>query len=271
MKKMLIFLSLFLVCGVIKSNCAENIEYLDDARRPKEHFCPISLEVMRDPVIAADGITYERNAVNEWIRANGTSPITRERLSTANLTPNIAMRSIIRDWRPEEVASRREDRGEDEVIIGKELVIEQQKLILERYKLKSEIRTLKERLEEEKQKSDQYQMWWGKELENIKKFKTESKKNEDKFERNLAAEKQNLTAEKQKSNQYQTELRAASSEKNSWRETAEKYQTKFENYKWLAIRVGLPVVSSVACVVGYKLGQWIYEYYPNTCQDRYTN
>ena len=44
--------------------------------RDDELLCPITLEIFRDPVVASDGHTYERKAIEEWIQKNGTSPIT---------------------------------------------------------------------------------------------------------------------------------------------------------------------------------------------------
>ena len=38
--------------------------------------CPISMEIMRDPVIAADGHTYERAEIEAWFANNRTSPKT---------------------------------------------------------------------------------------------------------------------------------------------------------------------------------------------------
>lgn len=32
------------------------------------YLCPITTEVMDDPVIAADGYTYERSAIEEWFK-----------------------------------------------------------------------------------------------------------------------------------------------------------------------------------------------------------
>ena len=45
--------------------------------------CPISMEIMRDPVIAADGHTYERAEIESWFANNRTSP-RRTRSSTGN-------------------------------------------------------------------------------------------------------------------------------------------------------------------------------------------
>ena len=44
---------------------------------PPDYFiCPITLEIMKDPVIAQDGYSYERDAIEEWIEKKGTSPMT---------------------------------------------------------------------------------------------------------------------------------------------------------------------------------------------------
>lgn len=57
--------------------------------------CPITNQLMRDPVIGSDGYTYERSAIVEWLQRNPTSPITREPMSIRNLKPNRALRDVI--------------------------------------------------------------------------------------------------------------------------------------------------------------------------------
>jgi serine/threonine protein kinase len=57
--------------------------------------CPLTLDLFRDPVVAQDGHTYERNAIEEWIRKNGTSPLTRQPLSIQHLIPNITVKKIV--------------------------------------------------------------------------------------------------------------------------------------------------------------------------------
>ena len=67
--------------------------------RPTEHICPISLQRMIEPVIAADGRTYERTAIQEWFfRGRLDSPCTREQMPHRELVPNHALRVLIRDW-----------------------------------------------------------------------------------------------------------------------------------------------------------------------------
>lgn len=61
--------------------------------------CPITHELMRDPVIDPDGNSYEREAIEGWLRQNGTSPITRAPLSINDLRPNRALKQAIEDYR----------------------------------------------------------------------------------------------------------------------------------------------------------------------------
>ena len=61
--------------------------------------CPISLEVMEDPVMCADGHSYERSAIIEWLSTHNTSPVTNEPLEHKVVTTNHALRSLILERR----------------------------------------------------------------------------------------------------------------------------------------------------------------------------
>jgi hypothetical protein len=54
---------------------------------------------MRDPVIASDGQTYERSAIEGWfqmlVEGPPRSPVTGERMPSAALLPNLAIRDIV--------------------------------------------------------------------------------------------------------------------------------------------------------------------------------
>ena len=65
---------------------------------PNDWLCPITLSVMRDPVIAEDGHSYERSAITEWFQHNNTSPKTNLRLSSTHLVANIALRNTIQEY-----------------------------------------------------------------------------------------------------------------------------------------------------------------------------
>ena len=66
---------------------------------PDGYLCPISLEVMEDPVIAADGHTYCRAAIERWLLHHSTSPKTGEPLEVTMLIPNHIMRRQIIEWK----------------------------------------------------------------------------------------------------------------------------------------------------------------------------
>ncbi|KAL0028774.1 hypothetical protein WJX79_006642 [Trebouxia sp. C0005] len=57
--------------------------------------CPITQVLMKDPVIAADGHTYERAAMQSWLALHQTSPVTGAALSHAKLVPNVIIRGVI--------------------------------------------------------------------------------------------------------------------------------------------------------------------------------
>ncbi|KAK7374288.1 hypothetical protein VNO80_07716 [Phaseolus coccineus] len=66
---------------------------------PSYFICPIFQEVMRDPHVAADGFTYEAEAIRGWLDGgNDNSPMTNSKLAHHNLVPNRALRSAIQDW-----------------------------------------------------------------------------------------------------------------------------------------------------------------------------
>ncbi|XWS34514.1 hypothetical protein CRYUN_Cryun21dG0044700 [Craigia yunnanensis] len=77
----------------------EEIKKPDALVIPDDFLCPISLELMRDPVIVATGQTYERSYIQRWIDCgNVTCPKTQQKLEKLTLTPNYVLRSLINQW-----------------------------------------------------------------------------------------------------------------------------------------------------------------------------
>jgi Mg-chelatase subunit ChlD len=62
---------------------------------PSEFLCPITYEIMTDPVTLSDGHTYERQAIEHWLQTHATSPLSNSRVSLTDLKPNYALRSAI--------------------------------------------------------------------------------------------------------------------------------------------------------------------------------
>lgn len=61
---------------------------------PPEFVCPITQEKMKDPVVATDGHSYERSAIEQVMRTTRKSPLTREPLSSG-LVPNRNLKARI--------------------------------------------------------------------------------------------------------------------------------------------------------------------------------
>ena len=61
------------------------------------HFlCPISMEIMKEPVLAADGHTYDKSSIQKWFETKKTSPITNLKIDTI-ITPNIVLHKLIEE------------------------------------------------------------------------------------------------------------------------------------------------------------------------------
>jgi len=81
-----------------QGECEFGVERMRISEIPDDMLCPISHEIMQDPVMAMDGHTYERSRIEEWFRSHNTSPMTREAIST-QLLPNITVKKRINDWK----------------------------------------------------------------------------------------------------------------------------------------------------------------------------
>ncbi|XP_068663252.1 U-box domain-containing protein 26-like [Aristolochia californica] len=73
---------------------------LDTGVQIPYHFrCPISLELMCDPVTVATGQTYDRLGIESWVATgNTTCPVTRVPLNDFTLIPNHNLRRLIQEW-----------------------------------------------------------------------------------------------------------------------------------------------------------------------------
>ncbi|CAE6928034.1 PUB36 [Symbiodinium natans] len=58
--------------------------------------CPITHDVMTDPVVCADGYTYERTAIGRWFEASRKSPVTGQSLPHVEMVPNHSVRTLLK-------------------------------------------------------------------------------------------------------------------------------------------------------------------------------
>ncbi|CAH2056851.1 unnamed protein product [Thlaspi arvense] len=74
---------------------------MDEIEVPPYFLCPVSLEIMKDPVTLSTGITYDRESIEKWIfsEKNTTCPVTKQPLKPdSELTPNHTLRRLIQSW-----------------------------------------------------------------------------------------------------------------------------------------------------------------------------
>lgn len=62
---------------------------------PRSIYCPITNMPMVDPVIAADGNSYEREAITKWFKKSNASPCTGKKINNSILIPNHNLRNTI--------------------------------------------------------------------------------------------------------------------------------------------------------------------------------
>ena len=82
---------------------------------PSEFICPITQEIMKEPVSDNEGVSYEKLSIERWLSRNNTSPMSRKPLYMRDLRPNIALKNLISSFNdknkvPTEILTMREAR-----------------------------------------------------------------------------------------------------------------------------------------------------------------
>ncbi|KAL8496277.1 hypothetical protein ACS0TY_020114 [Phlomoides rotata] len=67
---------------------------------PSYFMCPISMQLMKDPVIVSSGITYDRGSIEKWLFSFKSTicPVTKQQISISDLTPNHTLRRLLQAW-----------------------------------------------------------------------------------------------------------------------------------------------------------------------------
>ncbi|KMZ66897.1 U-box domain-containing protein 17 [Zostera marina] len=66
---------------------------------PKDFLCPISLDLMTDPVVVSTGQTYDRDSIRRWMdEGHNTCPNSGQVFASKRLVPNRALRNLIYQW-----------------------------------------------------------------------------------------------------------------------------------------------------------------------------
>lgn len=65
---------------------------------PQRFRCPLSVNLMKDPVSTGEGINYERSVILEWLEVNDNCPVTGCPLTPANIISNENLKREIEEW-----------------------------------------------------------------------------------------------------------------------------------------------------------------------------
>lgn len=77
----------------------EKYRAVNGVRIPSHYLCPLSLELMSDPVIISSGQTFERAVIQKWLdKGLERCPKTGNKLSHKNLIPNHTVKALITNW-----------------------------------------------------------------------------------------------------------------------------------------------------------------------------
>ncbi|KAJ6718627.1 U-BOX DOMAIN-CONTAINING PROTEIN 42-RELATED [Salix purpurea] len=74
-------------------------------------FCPLTKQIMDDPVTVQSGVTYDRKAITEWLEESENSqeifcPVTGQKLLSRVLRTNVALKTTIEEWKERNEVAR---------------------------------------------------------------------------------------------------------------------------------------------------------------------
>jgi hypothetical protein len=103
------------------NNADDNVVVVDDdddcsvsTTTPNEFVCPISLCVMKDPVVSKFGQNYDRQAILQWLKSGHYScPLTRQPLKPSFLVPNTNLKKNILKWKLDHPEKATDDDDDD--------------------------------------------------------------------------------------------------------------------------------------------------------------
>jgi hypothetical protein len=96
-RRMRTFLSVHNV-SFLSEELQNGVMYIPGKEMPTQFLCPIMQTPMRDPVVCADGHTYDRENIQRWFdEGNETSPLTNRSLENCSLVTNFALKSLMDD------------------------------------------------------------------------------------------------------------------------------------------------------------------------------
>jgi len=66
---------------------------------PPSFLCPISTEIMSDPVLVVEsGMVYDRSSIERWFQNSSTDPLTNAPVNSKTLVSIITLKNAIQEW-----------------------------------------------------------------------------------------------------------------------------------------------------------------------------
>lgn len=75
--------------------------------------CPISVDVMTDPVITPSGITYDRKNIEDYIDKFGKDPVSKTKLTKKQLKPDTKVKALLKKMEKENKIQVKEDKKDE--------------------------------------------------------------------------------------------------------------------------------------------------------------
>ena len=104
--------------NLLNSDANSKEKEQESVKIPPEFLCPISKEIMKDPVIASDGHTYERANIEAYLKQHNKSPITGVGMDHSFVFPNHSVKKLIEKFLSEKkgimeesIAAKNEQEG----------------------------------------------------------------------------------------------------------------------------------------------------------------
>ena len=91
--------------GILRSISIEPAVARPSHEPPPQFICPLSLEMMEEPVFISSGHSFEKSEIEKWLAACDAAgepardPLTNLALESSVLVPNVALRQMIAAWR----------------------------------------------------------------------------------------------------------------------------------------------------------------------------
>ena len=79
----------------VKTSASSN----QDENLMESYCCPISGEIMEDPVITPSGITYDKKSIEQWLQKKPIDPLSKKPLKKEELIPNRALKESIIEYK----------------------------------------------------------------------------------------------------------------------------------------------------------------------------